>query len=72
MIAPFDMRVRNVARTFGVSMKQARDRINNRAAKRMTFIKKSFQADVDDPLHYDFINNTGRTGIHQAIEAISD
>ena len=33
--------------------------------------KKPFQADVADPLHYDFVINTGRISIEEAVEAIS-
>jgi|GEM_PF-88332 len=71
VVAPFEMRVQNVARTFQVPLKEARRRVANRESKRRIFIKKSFQADVTDPLHYDFVINTGRISIEEAVEAIS-
>jgi len=71
VVAPFEMRVQNVSRTFNVPLKEARRRVANREAKRRIFIKKSFQADVTDPLHYDFVINTGRISIEDAAESIS-
>lgn len=71
VVAPFEMRVQNVARTFQVPLKEARRRVANRESKRRIFIKKSFQADVADPLHDDFVINTSRISIEDAVEAIS-
>jgi cytidylate kinase len=71
VVAPFDLRVKNVAHRFGVSIKEARERVVNRESKRRDFLKKSFQADVADPLHYDFVINTGRVSVEDAVDAIS-
>lgn len=71
VVAPFDLRVRNIAHRFDVSMKEARQRVINRERKRKAFIKKSFQEDVTDPLHYDFVINTGRLSVADAVDAIS-
>lgn len=71
VVAPFDLRVRNIARRFDLSLKEAEQRVVNRASKRKAFIKKSFQEDVSDPLHYDFVINTGRLSVEDAVDAIS-
>lgn len=37
---------------------------------RRAFIRKYFNADIDDPANYDLIINTGTTGIEPAVDAI--
>ena len=71
IVAPFETRVQNVADTYNVSVEEARRRVSNRESKRKAFIKKSFHADIADPLHYDFIINTGNVSIEDAVEAVS-
>ncbi|MFC1515808.1 AAA family ATPase [Thermodesulfobacteriota bacterium] len=70
VVAPFDLRVQNVAHRYGVSIQEAKHRVVNRESKRRSFIKNSFQADVADPLHYDLVINTGSLGLEDAVEAI--
>lgn len=71
VVAPFDLRVRNIAHRFDVSIKEAKQRVVNREKKRRAFIKKSFQKDVSDPLHYDFVINTGRRSVQDAVDAVT-
>ena len=70
VIAPLDVRIKNVAFAHGVSLKDAEKRVRNRAAKRKAFIRKNFQKDIDDPLHYDLVINTGRLDVDSATDAI--
>lgn len=70
VIAPMDVRVKNVAFAHGVSLKDAEKRIKNRASKRRAFIKQHFQKDINEPLHYDLIINTGRLDVNSATDAI--
>ncbi|MFC1489389.1 AAA family ATPase [Thermodesulfobacteriota bacterium] len=71
IVAPFDLRVQNVAHRYGVSIQEAKHRVVNRESKRKSFIKNYFQANSADPLHYDLVINTERLGIEDAVEAIS-
>jgi cytidylate kinase len=62
VICPQEERVKNVARTFDVSLEAARHRVIRRESRRRAFVRQSFNADISDPLHYDMVLNTGRTG----------
>jgi cytidylate kinase len=70
VIAPLEVRIKNVAFAHGVSLKDAEKRIKNRAAKRKGFIKQNFQKDVDNPLHYDLVINSGRLDVDSAADSI--
>jgi cytidylate kinase len=70
VIADMDLRIRNVASAFSCSRDEARRRIVQRESRRSAFIRQFFHADIDDPLCYDMVLNTGTTDIHSAVEAI--
>ena len=42
----------------GVSEKQAREDIAKQAAEHRRFVKKYFQAEIQDPTHYHLVINT--------------
>jgi cytidylate kinase len=71
VIAPLAMRIRYVANAFDVSEAEARTRIIQREERRSVFIKKSFQADIADPHHYDLVINTGNISIEKAVNSVS-
>ncbi len=71
VVAPLEVRVQNVSRTFKVSDEQARKRISNRDSKRAAFVKTTFNADIADTIHYDLILNTGKLSIEEAAETVS-
>jgi cytidylate kinase len=70
VVAPLEMRVQNIMDAYGVSEAKAKRRIKNRQERRKAFIKKSFNADVDNPLHYDLMINTGALSIDEAVDAV--
>jgi cytidylate kinase len=70
VIAPFSVRVQNVAKTFGVTREEAKRRVIHRENRRSAFIRQSFNADVADPNNYDLVINTGRGDIDAAIGAV--
>ena len=70
VIAPLETRVKNVARTFGVTREEAKRRVIHRENRRAAFIRQSFNADVADPNNYDLVINTGRGDIDGAIGAV--
>jgi cytidylate kinase len=58
VIAGEAFRVRNVAERFGLSHEEARARVLNREDKRGAFVKKSFQREIGNPIHYDLVVNS--------------
>ena len=70
VIAPLEVRIQNVVRTYGVKVEEARRRVIRREAKRGAFVKKSYDADISDPENYDLIINTGRMPIESAVETV--
>ena len=70
VIAPLQIRIQNVVRTYGVKEEEARQRVIRREAKRGAFVRKSYDADISDPENYDLTINTGRMSIESAVEAV--
>jgi cytidylate kinase len=70
VIAPEEIRVKNVAFHFGVSLAEAKKRIKNRETKRKTFIKNTFHKDITDVGSYDLILNTARLDLRAAVETV--
>jgi cytidylate kinase len=69
-VAPLELRVQNVAQRFDVSLEEAKQRILNRQSKRESFVKKSFNADIRDPVNYDLTINTARLSVEEAAEVV--
>ena len=70
VVAPMDFRIKHVATTFKVPAKAAKRRVVRTMSDRRAFIRKYFNADIDDPANYDLIINTGTVGIDAAVDAI--
>jgi len=70
VIAPTETRVKNVAKTFGVTRDEAKRRVIHRENRRAAFIRQSFNADVANPQNYDLVINTGRGDIDAAIGSV--
>lgn len=70
VIAPLDIRIRNVSFKNGVPLAEAKKRIKNREQRRKTFIRETFHKDIGDLLHYDLIINTARMDLNTAVESI--
>lgn len=70
VIAPLEVRVKNVAKEFGVTREEAKRRVINRENRRAAFIRQSFNADVADPRNYDLVVNTQRLDIDAALGAV--
>ena len=70
IIAPLDIRIRNVSFKNGVSLAEAKKRIRNREQRRKTFIRETFHEDIADIMHYDLILNTARMDLETAVESI--
>jgi cytidylate kinase len=70
VIAPLDVRVKNVAKEFGVTQDEAKRRVINRENRRSAFIRQSFNADVADPRNYDLVVNTQKLDIDASLGAV--
>ena len=70
VVAPLEIRAKNVAYYFKTTLTEAEKRIKNRQAKRRAFIKENFRKDIDDPMYYDLVMNTERMDLETCTEMI--
>lgn len=70
IIAPQKVKIRNVAYELDISEKEAKQRILNAKSERDDFIKKYFNANGADPMHYDLVLNTVNLSIDAAVDVI--
>ena len=59
LVAPLDLRVRDVAEAEGISFEQARAKVKAVDAERSAFVWKTFRKDISSPLNHDVIINIG-------------
>jgi cytidylate kinase len=70
IVSPLSTRIQNVSRDFDVSKDEARRRIIRTESNRRAFIRKYFNADITDPIHYDLVVNTEFLSIESVVEAV--
>ena len=70
VIAPLDIRIRNVSFRNGIPLAEAKKRIKNREQRRRIFIRETFHEDIADIMHYDLIINTARMDLETAVESV--
>ena len=70
IVAPLEIRIRNIAQAFDVSLPEAKKRVVNRESKRRAFIRQSFNANIADAHHYDLVINTCQLPIDRAVEIV--
>lgn len=70
VIAPLDIRIRNISFKNSVPLAEAKKRIRTREQRRKTFIRETFHEDIADIMHYDLIINTARMDLDTAVESI--
>lgn len=70
IVAPLEIRVKNVAHKFDVPSEEARRRVLRADSDRRAFVRKYFHADITDPVNYDLVINTETLSIDAAVEAI--
>ena len=58
VVAPVDLRIQNIAGLMNISEDESRKWVIMKEAKRKAFIRKSFNADITDPINYDLTFNT--------------
>jgi cytidylate kinase len=70
IVAPFETRVFNVARNCDIPVGEAREWVRRTQANRRAFIRVYFHADIDDPLNYDMVFNTGKLSVEEIVNAV--
>jgi cytidylate kinase len=71
IVAPLEMRIKNVAAAFKVAQGEAKKRVLWRQSRRVAFIRQFFNADINDPFNYDMMLNMENISIACAAEAIA-
>ena len=70
VIAPMELRIKYFMEDRGYTKAEAEQYIVKRDNNRKAFVRKYFNADMDDPAHYDIIINTEKISMAAATEAI--
>ena len=70
LIAPREIRIRNVMRDSATDFENAKRYVYKTEADRNAFHHKHFRADWMDPGYYDLIVNTGPLGIEGAVAVV--
>ena len=71
IVAPQPWRIKNVAREFGISREEAKRRVMRTESDRRAFIRKYFNADIEDATNYDLVINTATLRVDDAVNVIS-
>ncbi len=71
VISPLEVRVDNLVQQYGVTAADAKRRIIRTENERRAFIRKYFNADISDPIHYDLVVNTGTLPLERAVETVT-
>jgi len=72
LVAPLQTRIDNVMKAYNVSENEARRRVIRTESDRKAFIRKYFDADMTDPIHYDLVINTQNLHIDVAVKIIEE
>lgn len=70
LVAPKEARVAHMMELHGHTEKEATDAIDRLDSGRQRMMKRHFRVNIDDPLHYDAVWNTGRASYEEIAESI--
>lgn len=71
LVAPEDVRIRGMMEYYGLDDRAARDEARRIDVARARLLKTHFQADIEDPVRYDVIWNTGQVSSRTIAESIA-
>jgi cytidylate kinase len=71
VISPLEVRIDNLVREYSVASVDAKRRIVRTENERRAFIRKYFNADISNPIHYDLVVNTGTLPLDRAVETVT-
>ena len=66
VVAPMELRIDRVAKKYKTSRSEAKKIIEEADKERAAFAQRYFHKNIDDPLHYDLVLNTGTLDIEVA------
>ncbi len=69
-IGSFEARAADVARTRGVSLREARRLVSENDEGQRAFIRQAFRKDIDDPAGFDLLVNVPELGLPAAVECV--
>jgi cytidylate kinase len=72
LMAPFSKRVRQIEEHHRLSTQEAVELISTTDEARRRYVKHYFRAEIDDPINYHFVINTGLTGYDEAARLIAE
>jgi cytidylate kinase len=72
LMAPFAKRVRQIEEHHRLSTQKAVELITTTDETRRRYVMHYFRAEIDDPINYHFVINTGLTGYDEAARLIAD
>ncbi len=72
LVAPIEARIRHIEEFYEMSKKEAVEYVHATDKARKRYVKRYFHSGIDDPLEYDLIINTARTGFEGAVRIIAD
>jgi len=72
LVAPLDLRIKNVQEFYGNSKSEAVDFVKKEDAKRNAFIKDHFNKNGEDPLLYHAVINTGYFSLDEVAKIIAE
>jgi|HubBroStandDraft_6_1064221.scaffolds.fasta_scaffold279536_2 cytidylate kinase len=72
LMAPFAKRVRQIEEDHRLSTQKAVELITTTDETRRRYVMHYFRAEIDDPINYHFVINTGLTGYDEAARLIAD
>ena len=71
LVAPIVTRIRHAAEYYHLSEAEAAKLVRERDQARRRYLRRHFNAEIDEPTLYDVTLNTGRMGFVQAAEVIA-
>jgi cytidylate kinase len=72
LIGPYEKRVEHIQEYYQMDEKKAVAFIHTEDQNRKDYVKKYFGKDIEDPLLYDLVINTGRLKPQEIIRVIED
>jgi len=70
LVSPLEQRIEHAHKFYNLSLPEAREFVAREDGGRARYFKKYFAAEVDDPLHYHLVINTGLVSFEKAADLI--
>jgi cytidylate kinase len=71
LVAPLNKRVQHAAEYYGLTATAAAKKVREEDQARRGYLRRYFDADIDDPLLYALVINTGRLGFARTAELVA-